>query len=86
VEEFLYNLFYFVVNIKKISTITIREKLPQDSGKPDVLNSYNTVFSIPKPTKRKRQTNKRDSKTLNISNHKKRKRRENSGKSIIIPK
>jgi len=60
--------------------------LPQDSRKPDVLNSYNTVFSMPKSIKRKQQTNKRDSKTLKISNHKKCKRRENSGKSIIIPK
>jgi len=60
--------------------------LPQDSRKPNVLNSYNTVFSMPKSTKRKRQINERDSKTLKISNHKKHKRRESSGKSIIIPK
>jgi len=58
--------------------------LPQDSRKPDILNSYNSVFSMPKPTKRKQQIKERDSKTLTISNHKKRKRRESSGKSIII--
>lgn len=84
--EFFYNSFYFVVNIKNISTITVREKLPR-SRKSDVSNSYSTVSSMSKPIKiNNQQTGETDSKRLKVSNqrHKKRKRKESSGKSIII--
>ncbi|XP_011065128.1 PREDICTED: LOW QUALITY PROTEIN: putative leucine-rich repeat-containing protein DDB_G0290503 [Acromyrmex echinatior] len=69
---------YKIINIKNISTITVREKLPQDSRKSDVLNSNNTVSSMPKVLNKNQQTDtKRNSKWLKIFN-KKRKRKESS--------
>ncbi|XP_071566495.1 uncharacterized protein [Temnothorax nylanderi] len=70
---------YKIINIKKISTITVREKLPQDSRNTEVSNSYRTVSSVLKPIKmNNRQTGEADSKMMEVSNHKKRKRRESS--------
>lgn len=80
-RNFLYINRYilFVVNIKNISTITVREKLPQDSRKSNVLNSNNTVSSVPKALNKNQQTNtERNSKSVKISN-KKRKRDKSSG-------
>ncbi|XP_077261359.1 uncharacterized protein LOC143896984 isoform X2 [Temnothorax americanus] len=71
---------YKIINIKKISTITVREKLPRDSRNTEVSNSYPTVSSVLKPIKmNNRQTDEADSKMMEVSNHKKRKRRESSG-------
>ncbi|KYQ51003.1 hypothetical protein ALC60_09897 [Trachymyrmex zeteki] len=70
---------YKIINIKNISTITVREKLPQDSRKSNVLNSNNTVSSVPKALNKNQQTNtERNSKSVKISN-KKRKRDKSSG-------
>ncbi|XP_018377544.1 PREDICTED: putative uncharacterized protein DDB_G0282133 isoform X2 [Trachymyrmex cornetzi] len=70
---------YKIINIKNISTITVREKLPQDSRKSDELNSNSTVSSVPKVLNKNQQTDtKRNSKSLKIFN-KKRKREESSG-------
>lgn len=72
---------YKLINIKEISTITVREKLPQDSRKSNVSNTYDTVSSVPKSIKNYRQKiqDKRNSKMLKVSNYRqKRKRRESS--------
>ncbi|XP_018338725.1 PREDICTED: uncharacterized protein MAL13P1.304-like isoform X2 [Trachymyrmex septentrionalis] len=69
---------YKIINIKNISTITVREKLPQDSRQSDVLNSNDTVSFVPKTLNKNQQTDiRRNSKLLKISN-KKRKREESS--------
>lgn len=70
----IYCSFYFAVNIKKIGTITVREKLPQDSKKTDVSNSYSAVSST-KINKNEQPMNEQidevDFKNIKSFNHKK---------------
>ncbi|KAL0123998.1 hypothetical protein PUN28_006071 [Cardiocondyla obscurior] len=67
---------YKILNIKNISTLTVREKLSEDSRKIDMSNSYD-VSILPKLIKKnKKQTGEADSKILKVLNCKKRKRRE----------
>ncbi|XP_018401499.1 PREDICTED: putative uncharacterized protein DDB_G0292292 [Cyphomyrmex costatus] len=68
---------YKIINIKNISTITIREKLSQDSRNSDVLKSNSTVSSVPKALNKNQTDLKRNSKLLKISN-KKHKRKKSS--------
>lgn len=59
---------YKTVNIKEISTITVRERLPHCSRKSDVSNSYDTVISPESESSKinNRQTKKASSKMLKV--------------------
>lgn len=70
------------MNIKEISTITVRERLPHYLKKSDVSNSYDTVISSELESL-KINDQQTSSKMLKVDRNKRKRRNEDSSKSVI---